>query len=232
MKEYLVALENFHGPLRLLVVLMEKGELHVVELSLQELLGQHDKMSSSHADISVDDEMRSLYYLSHLSYLKARMLLPQPLETKEEEGEAPLVQFLQVVQQVGEYTRFQKISLQMASLQAEMQQRFCRGSIEVIKPPLKQLHFHLETLVHCFQELDKKYSARGALCFSTIDSYTVENQIPSVLALLSEATSFKSFCSFFKTKEELIVSFLALLELIKSARVTLNGSQFSLTQAS
>lgn len=200
-------LDHFNGPLDLLLYLVQKDEVDICDIFLKELTKQFQSL-----DIDLGAEF--LGGTSLLLLMKSRRLLP-----KEEQGGEVLEEAdfrYEVMQQLIEYYRLKEAAQTLVSLESASLVYFPRkvpflpkreGQIEEVK---------LEELQHLVQELIQKAAALPKKLMAD-EEFDIGDRIAWLREhlILNEYVPFDSIFSLERTKGELIVFFLATLELMK-----------------
>lgn len=233
MKEINVKLEVFEGPMELLYHLIEKNEIDIYDIPIAELANQYiDYIQRFPYDM---DSMSSfLVMASSLLEIKSKLLLPS-LKTEEDEETDPREE---LVKKLLEYKRFKEISEILKSRFLSEGNLIFKETDEEIKNiiGLKSINTEeildgvsMDTLYRIFEDVlsrkelkvDKIRSSFGSI---KRDSYTIEEKIQTIQNMLYKKKKFE-FREIFKNdteKMEVVVTFLALLELIKQKEVKVN----------
>ena len=215
MKSY--KLEQFEGPLDLLLQMIKQEELDISEISLATVADQFVQHIESRPDISGEELADFLVVASHLLLIKSKLLLPD-LDLEEEMGPEALETQLKL------YRRFvtaaqrlqQKISVHdflYARKKSPLQTK-----VE-FRPPTELTLQHLKTSM---QEVIARLEPIVILKESVMEkTITMHEKIRYIQSLLksSKGLSFKTLLKEARSKTEMIVSFLALLELVKQQEV-------------
>ncbi len=221
---YPVTLPAFQGPLDLLLSLIEKEELDISAISLVAVTDQYlrtiEQMEQREPDALAD----FLVVASKLLYIKSRTLLPKPQPQAEGEEEDPSDALLK---QLLEYRRFKEVA-------AGLHERESLGLRTYLRPtaPLqmeKQLdlsNVDVERLRAVLQRVLQRMPSDPPLPRVKSYSITVADQIDAVRSLLFRASAgrradigFGDLLGRQATRVEVIVTFLAVLELIKQQEV-------------
>lgn len=210
------SLENFEGPLELLIYLIQREEINLFDIPLKELTTQFFK--ELEVIQSVDMGADFLWNSSKLLLLKSRLLLPQ------EEGKSEEEDFrTEILEKLIEYARLKEIALHLFERE-EKEHEFFTRSVELGSKKMGDgLDFvTMEDLAAIFQKL---------LLKSVLTPQKVlkgeEWEIgPKILWLekniaLQQRISFRELFSEERPKEEWIVFFLAILELMKLQKIKL-----------
>lgn len=210
---YTIRLDNFEGPLEFLLHLVQKSELDIYDIRLRQVADQFIR-EMSEPDIDLGAEF--IGTLASLIWLKSKMLLPKH-EQESQSEEEEIDPHFEVIHQLIDYCRFKQAGKELVQLEHEQNAYFSRGvsgTMEV-KQPLGIEHLSLEDLALLFQGIvDKAASQRGLV---HEENFRVSDKIRMIRNLLGKngklpfETLFEGACC----KEELIVIFLAVLELMK-----------------
>lgn len=204
-------LDNFEGPLELLLCLVQKEEVDVCAITLQDLTQQ----LFSHLE-AIDVGSEILHLTATLLLIKSQKLLPKGTASGEEiEEENPR---LELIQQLLDYCRFKEVAKVLTQREEVQQSFFPRASSSFRKELGSGLEeVGLDTLKALLQEvLDKSISKPQGLISQEV--WLVSDKIEWFRHLFQtrQTLSFYEVFSPDKERAELIVFFLALLELMKS----------------
>lgn len=215
-----VFLEAFEGPLDLLLYLIRKQNVDILDIPVAEITRQYmqyvELMKSVHLELAAE----YLVMAALLAEIKSRMLLPRPPEAaaEEEDPRAELIRRLQ------EYERFKTA--------AEDIDRLPRVGRDLFVPELPAPEARIRTLLPTVS-LDELLQAmaevlRRAELFEqhhiTQEALSTRERMAEVLDRLRATSSFVPFTSLFRPEEGrlgVVVTFLAVLELIKETLVEL-----------
>lgn len=217
---YQVRLEIFEGPLDLLLHLIEKQELDITKVSLATVTDQYleyiGHLERIHAEILAD----FLVVAAKLLLIKSRALLPAPPGTGEE-GEEDVGDDL--VRQLREYKKFKEFAKQLRAREELGLRSYLRiSSLPRLEPRLDLSDVTLNDLLEAVrQALAVEPPAPPVDGMVKPVTFTIGEKIEVIEALLTRKGSF-SFQRLLRraaSRPEIIVTFLALLELIKGHRV-------------
>jgi len=107
MDDYTVELPAFHGPLDLLLYLVKRNELDVLDIPIATITDQYLALLEELPELNLDGAGEYLVMAATLTYIKSRMLLPASGEDAEAE-EDPRAE---LVQQLIEYQRFREVAV-------------------------------------------------------------------------------------------------------------------------
>ena len=126
---YIVELEVFHGPLDLLLFLIEKNEVDIYDIPIAEITEQYLVYIQDAKAINIERLGDFLILASYLLNLKSKMLLPQhKLDEMENDPEAEEDPRDELIAKLLEYKKFKEAARYLSSLQKESPEVFLRDS--------------------------------------------------------------------------------------------------------
>jgi segregation and condensation protein A len=211
---YTVNIEHFEGPLDLLLQLVEKDELEISKLSLASVAEQFIKYMQSKTVLP--EEMADfLVVASKLVYYKSKLLLPGFSDQEMEEGpdlESQLRQYQMFVTAAKEIDQIWKSGNQSFSRSQTVVRRIREvkfappenASLDIMSEIMKRIIARIEPIVRL-----PKVAIRKAI--------SLHERIKDLFSRIHAhaSISFKTYIKDIKHREDAIVSFLALLELVK-----------------
>jgi segregation and condensation protein A len=212
---YPIALPVFQGPLELLLRLIEKEELDISAISLVALTDQYLQTIEQLEEREPGALADFLVVASKLLYIKSRSLLPQAQPLDEDEEEDPSAA---LIKQLLEYRQFKAVA---ASLLERAELGLRTYARHVPRPTLeKKLNLDDLTLAQLQTALHKALNRMPNAPLPQVKTYpiTVAEQIEVVHAYFREGrprVRFDELLGQQATRLEVIVTFLAVLELIK-----------------
>jgi segregation and condensation protein A len=220
MAEYKVKFEVFEGPLDLLLYLIKKEEVDIYEVNLTQLATQFIEHIETMRLLDLEIAGEFLVMAATLMYIKSRELLPvdqQALVEGEEEGEDPR---WELIRQLVEYKKFKDAAAQLQILEARQEDVFPRtpGKLEFEPdPPLPRAEVSIFDLVNAVNTVLKRFNQREDLRDIFEDKWTVSEKIEQLMQAIRDRPPMK-FSELFEgvtSRSEVVVTFLALLELIR-----------------
>jgi len=224
MAEYKIKFEVFEGPLDLLLYLIKKEEVDIYEVNLTQLATQFIEYIDLMRMLDLELAGEFLVMASTLMYIKSRELLPveQQVQTEgEDDGEDPR---WELIRQLVEYKKFKDAAAQLSKREDEQANIFTRQSpdagIEADNDvPLAEVSIF--DLINAFNEVLKKASAREDFHEILEERFTVSDKIEEILYTLRDRSEmiFSELFANAGSRAEVVVTFLALLELIRMKRL-------------
>jgi segregation and condensation protein A len=217
---YKVKLKEFQGPLDLLLQLTEEKKMDITEISLAKVTDQYLNYLKKIENISLEDLANFLVIASRLILIKSRMLLPSLELTEEEEKDIETLQ-----KQLEEYKKFKDLTKKIKEIVNNKNMSYSREKYHGLKtifyPPKV---FKLEDLKNAFKKILEEIAIlEEKLPEESLKlKISIEEKIKSIQEKLSSRvqTTFQDLTKKTKSKLDIIVSFLALLELVKQKLVT------------
>jgi segregation and condensation protein A len=220
MAENKVQLEVFEGPLDLLLYLVKKEEVDIYEVNLTKIAAQFVEYIDLMRQFDLEIAGEFLVMASTLMYIKSRELLPvdqqAPVED-EEEGEDPR---WELIRQLVEYKKFKDAAAQLQEREAVQENVFARqpGKPEFDSgQPVGKPEVSLFDLLNAVSAILKRHGQREETRDLYEDKWSVSEKIEYLVQLVKERIKLQFSELFANTtsRSEVVVTFLALLELIR-----------------
>lgn len=223
-----VKLPIFEGPLDLLLYLIERDEIDIFDIPIEHITNQYLEYLAQLESLNLEVAGEFLVMAAQLLEIKSRMLLPQQEQQPEEEEEVGDPR-AELVARLLEYRRYKHVAEELKA-RAEVQRFvFARGDVLATngngdghdeRPHLMLNEVSAFDLWAAFQNVlnRAKEPPSGEV---VRPRFTVPQRMAAIAAQLRWATEGISFVGLFDegaTRVELIVTFLALLELIRLRR--------------
>ena len=217
-ESYHVKLESFSGPLDLLLHLIRKNEINIYDIPIALITQQYLEYIEFMKDLNLSLAGEFLVMASTLVQIKSRMLLPkEEVEAlEEEEGEDPRTE---LVRRLVEYQQYKEAAGQLSEQERLWRDMFRREPMPQEKPPPREVLLEevgLFDLLEALQEVLTRTESKE-LIEITPETLTVQDRINSILERL-EVESSLTFSALFDdvmTRSTVIVTFLAILELVR-----------------
>jgi segregation and condensation protein A len=216
---YQVKLGVFEGPLDLLLHLIRKNELDIYDIPIAMITQQYMEYLALMKTLNLDIAGEFLVMAATLMYIKSRTLLPSTAD--EEDGEEDPRQ--QLIRQLLEYQRFKDVAQQLREYEEKREELFTRQPLppEDISPEEDGLEVSLFELLRCFKKVMERTERVDYYEISAGDDISIEQQAKLILDKISThpRLSFEELFAGGQTKLQMIVTFLALLELARHQQV-------------
>jgi segregation and condensation protein A len=220
--DYKVKLEVFEGPLDLLLYLIKRDEIDIYDISIERITRQYLEYLQAFKELKIDIAGEFIVMAANLIYLKSRSLLPLDQQPPEEDAEEDDPRW-DLIRQLIEYKKFKEAAAQLHDRALERERIFTRDgeSSASSENPLLLQEVGIFQLIHAFQEVLKRVEARENLGEIFGERFTVSEKIDKILQLVSQGIPVRFSALFGQpaSRVEIVVTFLALLELIRLNQV-------------
>lgn len=219
-----VILEAFEGPLDLLLYLIRKENLDIVDIPIADVTRQYVIYIELMQEMQLELAGEYLVMSAMLAEIKSRMLLPRPPSAEEGEDEDPRAELVRRLQEYERYKQAAEDVDALPRLGRDVFQAHAEGPEKKIVrlPPAVDL----KDLVAAFQQVMQRASMY-AHHHVQMESLSVRERMSSILGKVN-ATGFTAFTDLFTVAEGrmgVVVSFLAVLELVKESLIELTQSE-------
>jgi segregation and condensation protein A len=228
---YKVRLENFYGPLDLLLHLVREHELEISTISISTVAEQYIAFIEALKDLDLDIAGEFLFTASTLMVIKSRNLLPPEVDEDEEEFGEEIEEDpgFDLIQRLLEYKQYKDRSLLMAEFSRIRAKRFSRPRIrfdealdeeddDMVQLDLWEIVSHWARISSEIQHQD-----RTTILYTDIP---IETFMDSILTRITsgERVSFKALLKGSADRGVVIGNFLAILELGKQRQISITQS--------
>lgn len=233
-ESYSVRLDAFEGPLDLLLHLIRKNELDIYDIPIAVITRQYLDYIKLMKELNLEVAGDFLLMASTLLHIKSRMLLPQDDQEAGEEEEAdPREELIRRLLEYQQYKEAGEVLGARALLGREVFARACPDpDLIALQAEDGPLEMSLFDLVDAFRSLLARIPAETFHDVAPAETFSIADCINEILALLQERDTLKfdELVAEDLTRERVIVTFLAVLELcrLKLIRVFQNGFQGSI----
>jgi segregation and condensation protein A len=221
---YHAKLDKFEGPLDLLLELIEQQKMDITQVSLAVIADQYLEYISQREKITLESLADFLTIASKLILIKSKALLPTLEFSDEEEKE-----ILDLEKQLAEFKKFKDISVNIGRLSESKRISFSREKFVTIKtffyPPeninvfdLKKYFVKVLSEIPMFEKLEEEMVR---------EVITLEERINHLHDFIKGKieTSFSELVLNAEDKVDVIVSFLAMLEMVKQRIIHVNQEE-------
>ena len=221
--EYKISLEVFEGPLDLLLYLIKKDEVAIYDISIERITTQYLEYIESFEVLNIEIAGEFIVMAANLLYIKSRTLLPKDQQMPDEEVEEDDPRW-ELIRQLIEYKKFKEASLYLRDQEELQEALFPRpgelpGTISQLLPEETRLFSDVSVfdLINAFQKVLRRIPQPESAQEIYEENYTVSDRIQYLVRAVVPgiAMKFEELFSSTATRSELVVTFLAMLELIK-----------------
>jgi len=217
---YQIALPIFEGPMDLLLHLIRENRLDIWDIPIAEITRQYLGMLELMKELNLEVAGEFLVMAATLIHIKSRMLLPADESAEDGEPEDPRAE---LVQRLIEYQRFRETTDAFRDRETHWRQLFARPAVEDRRelpaeedaPEPELFDFSLFDLITTFRRLLEARAMEVAEI--TRETLTVKDRIHHIIERMEgvESLRFEALFDDSRTRRELIVTFLALLEVLR-----------------
>ena len=224
--KYALRLDNFEGPLDLLVFLIDKNKMNIYDIKISDITDQYIEYLKEQEKLNLEIASEFLVMASTLILIKSRGLLP-----KEVDDEAELTEE-ELLQRIIEYKRYKEISKLFRTNLEEGAGRIYKfqEKIELPKQVLEQ-KFTIDDIVTRYRDLvernenKKNENAKNIDKIAIHETYSVSDKVKEIFKELIKRPKFvfnKLFSLKEKPKAEVVTAFSGVLELSRRNRIIAN----------
>lgn len=218
----LVKLEVFEGPLDLLIYLIKKNEVDIYDIPISIITQQFLEYLEMMKELNLEVVGDYLVMAAELGHIKSNMLLPKPEPENREDNLDPRAE---LVRRLIEYQRYKDAAsklLDFQILERDVFIRVCLDEEEQIDKANPMIKADLWSLIDAFRDIYKRrnYSWPDSIKFD-LEALTLEEKIEELTTRVKLETTllFEDLFTEVPSDYDLILTFLAILELVRTAVV-------------
>lgn len=222
--KYAIKIENFEGPIDLLLHLIDKNKMNICDVKLSEITDQYVEYIKEMEEMNLEITSEFLVMASTLIYIKSKSILPKNVEEEEE------ISAEELLHRIIEYKKYKEITKKLRQMYEESGVRYYKApeNIKLPKQELKENQYNEENIVSVYKQLLERNTqkinenAKNIEKIAITDTYTVASKVKEMLKELIKKPKFV-FNALFSLnkceKEEVITAFSGLLELSRRNKV-------------
>ena len=220
MTDYKVKLEVFEGPLDLLLYLIKKDEVDIYDISIERVTSQYLEYLETFRMLDLEIAGEFVVMAANLIYIKSRTLLPVHQQPPEEDAEEEDPRW-DLIRQLIEYKKFKDIAFELQQREFEQEGLVARVPEKPDFPDrdlLLKSEVGIFDLIDAFHKVLRKIEARQEDLREIFqENFTVSDKIDYLLRTITGGKSLRFSDLFVRATSttEVVVTFLALLELIR-----------------
>lgn len=220
--DYKVKLEVFEGPLDLLLYLIKRDEVDIYDISIERIAKQYLDYIEAFQVLNIDLAGEFIVMAANLLYIKSRTLLPKEQQMPEEDVDEDDPRW-ELIRQLIEYKKFKEAASQLRSREALQEKLFPRFPSNPDLTPSGDLlvdEVGIFDLISAFQKVLKRLENRKReedLREIFEENFTVSDKIEFLLRVIDDGipVRFEECFAEAAGRAEIVVTFLAMLELIR-----------------
>ena len=220
---YRVQLQDFEGPLDLLLLLINRREIDIFDIPIAQITNEYLSYVGMMKSINLDGVADYIYFAALLISIKARMLLPQPKIDAEDEDLDPRQQ---IVDQLLEYIRYKDVAETLNQKMEERSQLFTRGKASLpseAESPEKDILIKttLFDLINALRVVLEEVPTEPAITIARHE-YSIEEQTEYIRKTLfaQKRMSFRGLVRG-QSRSFIVMTFLAILEMAYASEVSI-----------
>lgn len=209
---YNIKIPVFEGPFDLLLHLIKEAKIDIYDIPISLITSQYLQYIEMMKELNLEIAGDFLVLASTLIHIKSRMLLPPDEDVPLDEQEDPR---LELVQKLLEYQTFKEAASTLREKEEEWKKVFSKEPITDDGEELYLVDVNLFDLMGAFKKLLE--TASPDIVTITKETLTVKDRMSVIMEMIEghEAIRFEEIFKGSKTRIQLIVTFVALLELIR-----------------
>lgn len=217
-----IRLENFEGPLDLLLYFIKRDKIDIYDIPITEITNEYIQVidEAKKLDVSVAGEF--LFMASMLLRIKTQMLLPRQIDEEGLDIDDPRID---LVAQLIEYKKYRDLAHKLKNLHENNKDSFFRSSAKIVYDQSPEVSDFLKEvslfdISKIFKDaIDNAPTQDSFKIYKEIVSLTDQKKFIMESFEGNEVVSLKKIVKKLETKIEIIVTFLALLEMIKQSEI-------------
>jgi segregation and condensation protein A len=224
--DYKVKLEIFEGPMDLLLHLIKKNEVDIYDIPIATITEQYLEYIELIKSLNLDIAGEFILMAATLIHIKSKMLLPIDEEPEEAEEDGDPRE--ELVRRLLEYKRYKDGAVQLEGRRLLGRDVFIRGLVSTDETEGDDglVNLSVFDLIEALREVLERAPSNVSLNLS-VEKFTVVDKINRLMEVLMDIKSatFNSLFSNDTTKGEIVVTFLAILELVKMKMIRVCQSE-------
>ncbi|PYL13573.1 MAG: chromosome segregation protein ScpA [Verrucomicrobia bacterium] len=218
---YKVKLEVFEGPLDLLLYLIKQDEIDIYDISIERITRQYLEYLQAFKELNIEIAGEFIVMAANLIYLKSRSLLPVDQQPPEEDAQEDDPRW-DLIRQLIEYKKFKEAAAELHQRALERERIFAREEgPSPLQDSLRLGEVGIFQLINAFQTVIKRVEAREDVQEIFGERFSVSEKIDAILQRVAVGAPirFSDLFGAVVSRVEVVVTFLALLELIRLKQV-------------
>ena len=220
-------LENFDGPLDLLLHLVKETKVDIYEINMSEIIETYLNYIESLQELNIDVGSEFLVMAASLIHLKSKMLIGKTEEEQETDDEYNITSEEDLKNRIIEYEKYKNITKEFQELEARRKEIFTKipENLKEYKEKKELINdgLTIDDLLKALLKIEERLRYKEPLeTRITKKEISVKEQILSIRRILKERKKCCFEDLFSKaTKDYIIATFLAILEMTKQKEIIL-----------
>lgn len=222
--KYVVTIDNFDGPLDLLLHLIKEQDIDIYDIKIEDITKQYLDYIRHMKELNLEIASEYLVMASELIEMKSKMLLPKKKEKEEDDYEEDPRELL--IERLLAYKRYKEVTSEFKDLELTRKMVFTREPDNLnryVKEDENSEELGVADLIDAFNNLLKRKELDRPIATKiTKKELSVTEKVNKIKNILRNKKKI-NFEDIFEvsTKEEVIISFLSVLEMVKKDEILL-----------
>ena len=222
--KYVVTIDNFDGPLDLLLHLIKEQDIDIYDIKIEDITKQYLDYIRHMKELNLEIASEYLVMASELIEMKSKMLLPKKKEKEEDDYEEDPRELL--IERLLDYKRYKEVTSEFKDLELTRKMVFTREPDNLnryVKEDENSEELGVADLIDAFNNLLKRKELDRPIATKiTKKELSVTEKVNKIKNILRNKKKI-NFEDIFEvsTKEEVIISFLSVLEMVKKDEILL-----------
>lgn len=229
--QYNVKIEAFEGPLDLLLHLINRLEIDIYDIPVAQITEQYLLYIHTMNELQLDVASEFLVMAATLLAIKSKMLLPKTMEESLDDPETFEYEEDprdELVERLIEYRKYKEAANDLKLMEEERSLMYTKPPSDLseyakeVQPEKKELNVSLYDMLAAFQKLLRRKKLQRPLTTKiSRQEISIDKRMEEILNELRSIEGWKSFYDLFPhpSKDHIVVTFLAVLELIKRKEI-------------
>ncbi|MFT5357442.1 MAG: segregation and condensation protein A [Polyangiales bacterium] len=212
-----VSLPNFEGPLDLLLHLIKKHELDIIDLPMAFVTERYVEYMQLMDTLNLDVAAEYLVMAATLIHIKSKSLLPRPPEDQDDEEEDGLDPREELIRRLLAYQKYKNAAEELGARGVVGRDVFSRGiPVSKAEGPAPLAEVSVFKLIDIFQKILKRHEGKHAFEIDA-ERITIQERMGQITEMVRDRVRlpFEALFEGYATTYDLVVTFLALLEMAK-----------------
>lgn len=222
--KYIVTIDNFDGPLDLLLHLIKEQDIDIYDIKIEDITKQYLDYIKHMKELNLEIASEYLVMASELIEMKSKMLLPKKREKEEDDYEEDPRELL--IERLLAYKRYKEVTSEFKDLELTRKMIFTREPDNLNRYAKEEEsieELEVADLIDAFNNLLKRKELDRPIATKiTKKELSVADKVNKIKNILRNKKRI-NFEEIFEvsTKEEVIISFLSVLEMVKKDEILL-----------
>lgn len=222
--KYVVTIDNFDGPLDLLLHLIKEQDIDIYDIKIEDITKQYLDYIRHMKELNLEIASEYLVMASELIEMKSKMLLPKKKEKEEDDYEEDPRELL--IERLLAYKKYKEVTSEFKDLELNRKMVFTREPDNLnryVKEDENSEDLGVTDLIDAFNNLLKRKELDRPIATKiTKKELSVTEKVNKIKNILRNKKKI-NFEDIFEvsTKEEVIISFLSVLEMVKKDEILL-----------